>query len=86
MRFEIVDDFEKYFDVIDVDYDSEDVFFTKWLYKLNTPELNKMNRSQYGKYGTGTDFRQKIFEIVGSNCFLPSDTLSFIYCNNFFRR
>ena len=37
-----------------VEYDSEDLFFTRWLYKLNTTELTRVNRSQYGK---GTDFK-----------------------------
>ena len=45
-----VDDFENYINTIDdSDYDSEDVSFAGWLYKLNTPELDKVNRSKYGR-------------------------------------
>ena len=53
IRFTNVDDLETYINAIDVDYDSEDVIFTGWLYKINTPEFKKVNRSQYGR---GTDF------------------------------
>ena len=60
IRFKNVDDFESYINVIDNSgYDSEDVIFTGWLYKLNTPGFRKVNRSQYGR---GTDFKQDIVE------------------------
>ena len=60
IRFKNVNDFENYINAIDNGgYDSEDVIFTGWLYKLNTPEFKKVNRSQYGK---GTDFKQDIVE------------------------
>ena len=53
IRFKNADDFESYINAIDNSgNDSEDVIFTKWLYKLNTPEFVKVNRSQYGR---GTD-------------------------------
>ena len=40
IRFKNVDDFESYINAIDSSgYDSEDVIFTGWLYKLNTPEF-----------------------------------------------
>ena len=58
IRFKNVDDFESYFNAIDNSgYDSDDVIFTGWLYKLNTLEFKKVNRSQYGR---GTDFQQDI--------------------------
>ena len=42
IRFKNVDDFESYINTIDNSgYDSEDVVFTGWLYKLNTPEFKK---------------------------------------------
>ena len=57
-RFKNVDDFETYINAIDNSgYDSDDVIFTGWLYKLNTLELKKVSRS---KYGRSTDFRQDI--------------------------
>ena len=58
IRFKNVDDSENYINAIDNSgYDSDDVFFRGWLYKLNTPEFKKVNRSQYGR---GTDFKQVI--------------------------
>ena len=39
-----VDDFETCFNYIDVDYDSEDVIFSGWLFKLNTFQFYKVNR------------------------------------------
>ena len=42
-RFKNVDDFENYINAIDNSgYDSDDVIFTGWLYKLNTPEFKKL--------------------------------------------
>ena len=42
IRFKNVDDFDSYINAIDNSgYDSDDVIFTGWLYKLNTPELKK---------------------------------------------
>ena len=42
IRFKNVDDFENYIDAIDNGaYESEDVIFTGWLYKLNTLEFKK---------------------------------------------
>ena len=70
IRFKNVDDFESYINAIDNSgYDSEDVIFTQWLYKLNTPDFKKVNRSQYGK---GTDFKQDIVEYIGNNCYIPT--------------
>ena len=44
-RFKNIASFETYNNAIDVDYNSEDVIFTGWLYKLNTPEYTRVNRS-----------------------------------------
>ena len=42
VRFKSVDDFETYINDTDNSiYDSDDVIFTGWLYKLNTPEFEK---------------------------------------------
>ena len=80
--FKNVDDFESYFNAIDdAGYDSEDVIFTGWLYKLNTPEFNKVNTSQYGR---GTDFKQDFVEYIGNNCFIPTSGNCFKKCNNYF--
>ena len=61
-------------------YDSEDVIFTGWLYKYNTPEIKKIIRSQYGR---GTDFRQGIDEYIGNNCYIPTSGICFIKCFDF---
>ena len=47
IRFKNVDGFETYFFDIDNSGNDSDVdFFTRWLYKLDTPEFKKVNRSQ----------------------------------------
>ena len=84
IRFKNVDDFESYINAIDNSgYDSEDVVFTGWLYKLNTPEFKKVNRSQYGR---GTDFKQDIVEYIGNNCYIPTSGNCFIKCINYFTK
>ena len=45
MRFEIMGDFDTYINAIDIDYDSGDVIFTGYIYKLNTPQFNVVRRS-----------------------------------------
>ena len=39
IRFKNIDDFESYKSAIDIDYDSEDVIFTVYVFKLNTPQF-----------------------------------------------
>ena len=82
IKFKNVDDFECYINAIDNSgYDSEDVIFTGWLYKLNTPDFKKVNRSQYGR---GTDFKQDIVEYIGNNCYIPTSGNCFIKCIKYF--
>ena len=84
IRFKNVDDFESYINAIDNSgYDSEDVIFTGWLYKLNTLEFKKVNRSQYGR---GTDFKQDIVEYIGYNCYIPTSGNCFIKCITYFTK
>ena len=65
-RFKNVDDFETYINTIDNSgYDSDEVIYTGWLFKLNTLEFNKVNISHYGR---GADFKQDIVESIGNNC------------------
>ena len=60
IRVRDIDDFETYINAFDNGgYDSDDVTFTGWLYKINTPEFNKINRFQYDR---GTAFKQDIVE------------------------
>ena len=44
-----MDDFESHINAIDIDYGSEDVLFTGYIYKLNTPQFKVVKRSAYGK-------------------------------------
>ena len=59
IRFKNMDDFERYINAIDIDYDSEDVIFTGYVYKLDTPQFKIVKRSAYGK---GTNHMQEIVE------------------------
>ena len=89
IRFKNVDDFESYINAIDNSgYDSEDVIFTGWLYKLNTPEFKKVNRSQYGR---STDYKQDIVEYIGHNCYIQQvvivlSNVSIILLKKLYRR
>ena len=84
IRFKNVDDFKSYINAIDNSgYDSEDVIFTGWLYKVNTPEFKNVNRSHYGR---GTDFNQDIVEFIGNNFYIPTSGNCFIQYNNYFTK
>ena len=77
-RCKNVDDFETYNKAIgNGGYDSDDVIFTGWFYKLNTPEINNLGRSQYGR---GTDFTPDTVEYIGNNCYIPTSGKCFIKC------
>ena len=84
IRFKNVDDFDSYINAIDNSgYDCEDVIFTGYLNKLNTPEFKKVNRSQYGR---GSDFKQDVVEYIGNNCYIPTSGNCFIKCINYFTK
>ena len=59
IRFRIISDYEAYINAIDEGYDAEDAVFIGYIYKLDTPQFNLLNRSQYGK---GCDFKHEIIE------------------------
>ena len=63
--------------MIDEAYDDGDVIFTVWLYKLNTPEFSRVNRSQIGR---GTDFKQDFVEYIGNKCCIPTSGICFMKC------
>ena len=72
-----VEDFSTYINAIVVEYDSEVVVSGRWLYKLNTPHFNMVNRSQYGR---GTEFKQDFVYYLGNICFIPISVNCFIKC------
>ena len=53
IRFKNMDDFERYINAIDIDYDSEDITFSGYVYKLYTPHFKVVKRSAYGR---GTNY------------------------------
>ena len=80
IRFRNIDDFEAYINSIDQDYDSDDAIFNGYIYKIDTPQFNKVNRSEYGN---GCDFKHEIIEYRGNNCFIPTKGYCFVNCINF---
>ena len=80
IRFRNINDYEAYINTIDQDYDSEDTIFNGYIYKLNTPQFNKVNRSQYGN---GCSFDKIIIEYRGNNCFIPTKGYCFVKCINY---
>ena len=80
IRFKNIDDYEAYINAVDEGYDAEDAIFNGHIYKINTPQLKKVNRSQYGN---GCDFKHEIIGYRGNNCFIPTKGYCFVKCNNF---
>ena len=80
VRFRNMDDFEAYINSIYQDYDSDDSIFNGYIYKIDTLQFNKVNRSQYGN---GCDFKHEIIEYRGINCFIPTKGYCFVKCINF---
>ena len=80
IRFRNIADYEAYINAIDQDYDSEDAIFNGYIYKINTPQFNKVNRSQYGN---GCSFDKIIIEYRGNNCFIPTKGYCFVKCINY---
>ena len=83
IRLKNMDHFEHYINAIDNDYDSEDVTFGGYVYKLNTFQFNRKHRSQYGR---GTIFKQDIVEYTGNECYIPTSGNCFIKCINSFTK
>ena len=77
IRFKNNDDFERYINAIDIDYDSG------YVYKLDTPQFKVVKKSAYGK---GTNYMQEIVEFYGQNCYIPASGKCFIECINYFTR
>ena len=67
IRIRNMEDFEAYINASDEVYDAEDSILNGYIYKINTPQLKKLNPSHYGN---GCDFEQEIFEYRPTNCFI----------------
>ena len=65
IRFRNINDYESYINAIDQDCESEDAIFNGYIYKINTPQFNLVNRSQYGN---GCDFKHESIEYRGIKC------------------
>ena len=79
IRFRNVSDYEAYINAIDEGYDAEDAIFKGYIYKIDTPQFNKVNRSQYGN---GCSFDKIIIDYRGNNCYIPTKGYCFVKCNN----
>ena len=79
-RFRNIDDYEAYINSIDESYGARDAIFNGYIYKLDTPQFNKVNRSQYSN---GCDFKHEVIEYRGKNCFIPTKGYCFVKCINF---
>ena len=79
IRFRYISDYEAYINAIDEGYDA-DSFFNGYIYKINTPQFNFVDRSQYGN---GCDFKHGIIEYQCNNCFIPTKGYCFVNCINF---
>ena len=80
-RFKYVDDFESFESAINFDYDSEDVIFFGYVYKLKTPQFKVVKRSAYANC---IDYKRKIVEYHGQNVYIPTSVFCFIKCINCF--
>ena len=83
IRFKNMDDFERYINAIDINYDSDGVIFTGYVYKLNTPQFKVVKRSAYGK---GTNHMQEIVDYHGQNCYITTSGICFVKCINYFTK
>ena len=77
VRFRNMDNFEAYINSIDERYDADDCIFNGYIYKIDTPQFNKVNRSQNGN---GCSFDKIIVEYRGNNCFIPTKGFCFVKC------
>ena len=80
VRFRNMNDFEAFINSIDEGYDSDDCIFNGYFYKIDTPQFNKVKRSEYGN---GCDFKHEIIEYRGNNCFIPTKGYCLIKCINY---
>ena len=75
IRFRNIDDYETYINAIDEGYDAEGAIFKGYVYKINSPQFNKINK---GQYGNGCDFKHEVIEYPGKYCFIPTKGYCFV--------
>ena len=80
IRLRNIGDYEAYIKALDERYDAEDAIFNGYIFKIDTPQIKRVNRSQYGN---GCDFKHEIFEYRCKNCFIPTKGYCFIKGNNY---
>ena len=77
IRFRNISEYEAHINAIDQDYDSEDALLNGNVYRIITPQINLVNRSQYGN---GCDFKHEIIEYRGNKCFIPTKGYCCVKC------
>ena len=80
IRFRNFTDYESYINAIDQIYESEDVIFNGYIYKLSSLHFKLVNRSQYGN---ACDFKHEIFENEDIIYLLPTKGYCFVKCITF---
>ena len=69
IRFRNFTVYEHYINAIDEGYDAEDAIFNGYIFKLDTLQINLVNRSQYGNR---CDFKQENIQYRVKDCFIPT--------------
>ena len=82
IRFKIMPDFESYINAIDIDYDSEDVTFTRYVYKLNTPQSKLLKEVLKVKV---LIICKKLLNIMDKT-YIPTSGMCFFKCINHFTK
>ena len=75
MKFKKIQHFDSFDNNIDIDYDAVDKIFTVYLFKINTSEFKRVNRSDGRKR---TDFEQDVAEVVVNNCHIATVQVYFV--------
>ena len=75
IRFRDNFDYESFINAIDQNYETEDAIFNGYIYKIDTPQFNLYETSQYGN---GCDFKHEIIEYRGKKCCIPTKAYCFV--------
>ena len=80
IRFKSVNKFEAYINCYYLEIDGEGANFTAYKYKSETPQINLVNKFQYGKK---TGFKRDFSEYTGNYCYIPTSGYCFTERNKF---